>query len=620
MNDKIISNHTYTEFVNAEGPIVYGGLNMQAHDVKTLGEIKEISGTVFLRSDSLEDLGDLRYIDGDLIIADCPKLKNLNPLIEVTGTVNLSRSNIDSLGSLKFVGVRLNLKGKPNIDFSNLTDVGSIYLSKQLKSIELKFKYDKVSYFKDPIEETSQLVLNSVGAEGYYWDVISLSDYKKRNSHLIRSNLSINYWVRDNKYVVAFSKYDNTTNKQSPYYKAQSVLEQEEKEYEKWKLKIHKDQSAVLNMRPSKNLNGLRMRLFYDLFKDLAENSITENEGLKRVIYYKNAFNPKYYTGYDLKTILLKEDLIIDQNSTISKVLNFGELNTLERKLKKRLLDSSKLINWKGTLSNHTKSNYDEFLAFTDAKIEHIYNDSYSIMEVLFNINDSVSKINYEFKELKKQFKSSIGSNWYGGYKKFEQFLQDNIDSYPLSKYLKPAKLIAEKKQAHLDLLYWNKPYHENIFDVDKSEGGFIIFIECLIEKMLFLTFIDLENEFRESKGLPKIGEGWISETDLFYKIKESFPNQEVVHHGKPEWLGRQHVDIFFPNQNIGIEYQGAQHDKPIDFFGGEEAFKKNQIRDKRKKKLFQANDAVLIEVRPDYDFEELKKQIQKILNKKSPV
>ena len=87
---------------------------------------------------------------------------------------------------------------------------------------------------------------------------------------------------------------------------------------------------------------------------------------------------------------------------------------------------------------------------------------------------------------------------------------------------------------------------------------------------------------------------------------------------GKPEWLGRQHVDIFFPNQNIGIEYQGAQHDKPIDFFGGEEAFKKNQIRDKRKKKLFQANDAVLIEVRPDYDFEELKNQIQEALNERN--
>ena len=91
MNDKIISNYNYTEFINEEGPFVYGGLNMQAHDVKTLGEIKEVSGTVFLRSDSLEDLGDLRYIDGDLIIADCPKLTNLKPLIEVTGTVNLSR-------------------------------------------------------------------------------------------------------------------------------------------------------------------------------------------------------------------------------------------------------------------------------------------------------------------------------------------------------------------------------------------------------------------------------------------------------------------------------------------------------------------------------------------------
>lgn len=76
-------------------------------------------------------------------------------------------------------------------------------------------------------------------------------------------------------------------------------------------------------------------------------------------------------------------------------------------------------------------------------------------------------------------------------------------------------------------------------------------------------------------------------------------------------------MDIYFPHHNIGIEYQGAQHDKPIDYFGGEESFIQNQIRDEKKRQLFKENKAKLIEVRPGYDFEEVKDQIQILLNKK---
>lgn len=56
---------------------------------------------------------------------------------------------------------------------------------------------------------------------------------------------------------------------------------------------------------------------------------------------------------------------------------------------------------------------------------------------------------------------------------------------------------------------------------------------------------------------MPKVGEGWISETELFYKISDYFKEDEVVHHASPKWLGRQHLDIYFPKLNIGIEYQG---------------------------------------------------------------
>jgi hypothetical protein len=121
-----------------------------------------------------------------------------------------------------------------------------------------------------------------------------------------------------------------------------------------------------------------------------------------------------------------------------------------------------------------------------------------------------------------------------------------------------------------------------------------------------------VENELREEMSLPKIGEGWISETHLFYVLKDEFIDEIVLHHGKPKWLGSQHVDIWFPKHKIGVEYQGLQHDKPVEFFGGEKAFLKNQERDERKRRLFKKNNSTLIEVRKGYCFESLVEEINK--------
>lgn len=125
-----------------------------------------------------------------------------------------------------------------------------------------------------------------------------------------------------------------------------------------------------------------------------------------------------------------------------------------------------------------------------------------------------------------------------------------------------------------------------------------------------------IENEIREERELPKIGEGWISETLLFYKIKKSLKNYIVVHHGSPEWLGLQHFDIFIPELNIAIEYQGTQHQKPIEYFGGEKAFKKGQERDERKKRLCVENNCTLFYVYPDDDIDKFIKELKKNINK----
>ena len=97
----------------------------------------------------------------------------------------------------------------------------------------------------------------------------------------------------------------------------------------------------------------------------------------------------------------------------------------------------------------------------------------------------------------------------------------------------------------------------------------------------------------------------------MYYKIKNQFIELEVLQHGRPDWLGRQHVDIWLPDYKIGIEYQGVQHDRPIDFFGGEKSFEEGKKRDERKRLLFKENNAFLIEVREGFDFELLCEEIK---------
>jgi len=125
--------------------------------------------------------------------------------------------------------------------------------------------------------------------------------------------------------------------------------------------------------------------------------------------------------------------------------------------------------------------------------------------------------------------------------------------------------------------------------------------VEQAILNQMWLMTSEAEELYRESIGMPKVGEGWISETELFYEIKNAFSEFEVVHHARPEWLGRQHFDIYIPELNIAIEYQGQQHYKPVEYFGGQEAFEQNKLRDKLKADKCKENNCTLIYVDEGY-------------------
>jgi hypothetical protein len=122
------------------------------------------------------------------------------------------------------------------------------------------------------------------------------------------------------------------------------------------------------------------------------------------------------------------------------------------------------------------------------------------------------------------------------------------------------------------------------------------------------------ENELRSTNHLPAVGDGWLEEIKLYYRIKDDLPNCVVVCHGKPLFLRNQHYDIWIPDYKIAVEFQGEQHRRPIEYFGGETAFIAQQERDERKRQLSIENGVTLLYAKEGYNYPELLGKIKKII------
>lgn len=306
----------------------------------------------------------------------------------------------------------------------------------------------------------------------------------------------------------------------------------------------------------------------------------------------------------------------------------FSDLHSKEIESKKKHLTGEYLVKRCFNLSQYNQyiiNNLVDFICFVDSYLDNLYQEKYSFYHVLFGEIKTLRQINKEFPTIKVDKRKNQTQR--------HKILKDLSNKYILenkheSTFLRFNELIQSFKSNS----NWNGNksniwlrYDEHKLGFSEYSGKFEwdpykgenTFNECFIyyveDKLLeaFSILVDtLQNEFRLSRGLPKIGEGWISETNLFYQIKEKLSSYNVVQHGRPSWLGKQHLDIWIPELNIAIEYHGLQHDQPVDFFGGQEAYEKNVERDNRKRALCNEYGVRLIEVREGYDIEELIREI----------
>ena len=320
--------------------------------------------------------------------------------------------------------------------------------------------------------------------------------------------------------------------------------------------------------------------------------NIDEIEDLGDLKIVKSHF---WYSGKKLKTLNKLERVNGELNLRYSNVKSLGNLKKVNKKLSLR---DSKIENL-GSLE------YVGGDLFLPKRIEDINLDGIEIKGKVRYWNDVRNVDLTEIHELELELESRqfTGRMIVKDIHLLNDFIQRNITDF--YSFL-DSKLddLYDGNNCLLDSLY------DELKKQQKTDKGYLSHEKFY--SFLYSLPLQSQNEFRVSKGVPEIGEGWVSETELYYLLKGEFYNEEVIHHGKPKWLGRQHVDIWFPKYKIGIEYQGLQHDQPVEFFGGEESFIKGQQRDLKKKKLFKENNSILIEVRKEYNIEDVVNEIKK--------
>ena len=122
-------------------------------------------------------------------------------------------------------------------------------------------------------------------------------------------------------------------------------------------------------------------------------------------------------------------------------------------------------------------------------------------------------------------------------------------------------------------------------------------FVEPYVNQLMRSRDLDERTaraEVQQQLGLSR----WIREAELYQVIKQIFPDEPVLREASPPWLGRQRLDVFLPERNLALEYQGEQHYQAVSAFGGADALARTIERDALKKRLCEENSVELVYVR----------------------
>lgn len=105
----------------------------------------------------------------------------------------------------------------------------------------------------------------------------------------------------------------------------------------------------------------------------------------------------------------------------------------------------------------------------------------------------------------------------------------------------------------------------------------------------------------------------WKAEESAFLSLQALLPGVPLERHAMPSWLAPQHLDIFVPGAGVAIEYQGEQHYRPIELFGGKAGFAATIRRDENKRQLCLLAGVTLEYIRFDEDASQRIREIARL-------
>lgn len=249
--------------------------------------------------------------------------------------------------------------------------------------------------------------------------------------------------------------------------------------------------------------------------------------------------------------------------------------------------------------------------------IENEFNDDFSINYQVYFKKNRVKDIEYMIYLLfYKNFDMSVEIYGYKLYTIMQYALFDdmmrNLTIQTDNKMIELFNIIDKLKNKHkfesyMEFLqYFSKKYGRHsleIFSWGCNKDGYKKYIGkkksfsndlSSYKEYLHHMYIDKYNsDFNEIVSNNMLKTKWNSEQKVYRIVKSIF--SDAIYQYKASWLGQQSLDIYVPSLRLGIEYQGLQHFKAIDYFGGEIAYNKNKSRDERKATLCTENDIILL-------------------------
>lgn len=529
-----------------------------------------IEENIIIHGEHLKELNGVKIINGFLGISNS-SIENLGELVEIKGDFWISfksiNSKLKSLQNLEKIG------GDAILRYSNITDLGNLsYVGGKLSLRDTNIKnIGNLKYVGGdlflPKHLKDYLDLSKIQVVGkiQFWNDNKNKKkiIEKENLGLSKSELNVPYWK--NQYIYSYNEINNANQEQKNFYSY---------------FKKNFDNDNFLDLEGNDNYSFVLYYDFLSHYYNHKQIKILQNQFSKIEKHYPKTGD---YISFSIIQVLENNG---DYESAweFIKMREYVSVKTIweyQNKIKKRVLNGN-LIAQLGGISHLTMFGQNNINEIKEHIIEYLETYEKENNSTFFDL----------FFDEQRLFKSTNSNNY--------------NSEYYLKYYLSESE--------------YN--FYKEIDDNQDKSGFEDSRLRHVVEKAILNQFRYIikkaEDIYREKIGMPKVGEGWISETELFYKITENYKEYNVVHHGKPKWLGRQHIDIYFTELNIAIEYQGSQHYEPINFFGGIEAFERTRERDETKRKLCLENNCELIYVNEKYEFGEIKLKIEEAIKKQN--